>query len=389
MRILWVATKAPWPTNDGGRLVQWLTLESLRDQGVDVTLVAPIRRGGSADCRSRLSEVCTPSLVERMWVETEEGWRPPGWLSKPLSIARHFQPPVRRRVEALVAKERFDLVHVEQLQALPQAWPASAEMPLVLRAQNVESDLWRRAARSLRIGRPLALLEARRLARWEGAAIRRVSTAVALTWADACRLRELAGETGRVEHVSPPFKPVLPIGGATLPGSPAIVLFGNHSWYPNREGESWFRKEVWPEVAKRLPGCILHTFGGSSENRPGIQAHPAPEDSGEAFAPGSIMVVPLRIASGVRMKILEAWARGVPVVATPEAAAGLEVESGRQLFIADDAESFARACVRLASETGGVQRIVEEGRRYLVAHHLPEHAGERLVEVYRRALELW
>ncbi len=93
----------------------------------------------------------------------------------PLSIARHSLPAVRQEVERQLRSERFDLVHAEQLQALPQAEPAfTLGVPVVLRAQNVESDLWRAAAERTQGVRGILLRrEARRLAAWEGNAVRR------------------------------------------------------------------------------------------------------------------------------------------------------------------------------------------------------------------------
>jgi len=101
----------------------------------------------------------------------------------------------------------------------------------------------------------------------------------------------------------------------------------------------------------------------------GAFVHGAPEDSREAFVPGSVFVVPLRSGSGVRMKILEAWARGVPVVATPAAASGLEESSG--LLVASDPASFEAAFRRLQEEKDLRGRLAAEGRATLARFHDP------------------
>ena len=140
----------------------------------------------------------------------------------------------------------------------------------------------------------------------------------------------------------------------------------------------------------RCPRRRLHLFGDDAEalaaSGAGIDPHPAPADSRDAFAPGSLLVVPLRIASGVRMKILEAWARGVPVVATPEAAAGLGAEPGRELLLATTAEEFAGALARLAAEPALVARLVAAGRERLAARHRPEAVADRLARPLRRSV---
>lgn len=361
MNVLVVATKSPWPPVDGGRLLLSLTLAGLERAGCRFTLVAP---GAGVEVRP----VGPLRAVARSW-------------RIPLALARHAQPAVRAEVERRLAAERFDLVHVEQLQALPQAEPALRRgVPVVLRAQNVESDLWAATAALTPgwKGRVLAR-EARRLARWEGEAVRRVAATLPLSEQDAARLRQLGGG-GRVRVVKAPF-PELAAGPSSLPGDPPVVLLVSRGWLPNEDSVRWFLGEVWPAVRSAVPGGVLHVFGGESE-LPGAVHHPPPADSAEAFAPGSILAVPLRIGSGVRMKVLEAWARGVPVVGTSAAVSGLEVEDGREALVADDPAGFARAVARLRSDPGLAQRLVAQGRRALRERHDPARVVADLLSVY-------
>jgi glycosyltransferase involved in cell wall biosynthesis len=209
--------------------------------------------------------------------------------------------------------------------------------------------------------------------------------AAALTQEDAARLRELAGG-GRVEVVRAAF-PDLPPGTGRLAGEPAVAVFGSRGWLPNEESTVWFAAEVWPAVRAELPGAVLHLFGAPTGlEASGIAVHPSPEDSAEVYAPGSILAVPLRIASGVRIKILEAWARGVPLVATPAALAGLEAEDGREALVARDASEFAQAIARLHREPGLAAALVEAGRQTRRERHEPERVAEGLVAAYREAI---
>lgn len=426
MRLLVVATKAPWPPVDGGRLLLLRTLEGLAAAGVRATLVAPLdpRRHALDSVAAALAPWCEPQLVLA---------RPAGAAStllrsaghrQPLTISRHTLPAVRRRVEGLLAARRFDLIHAEQLQALPQALPPAraGHRPVVLRAQNVESALWAAAP-----GRPLAL-EARRLAAWEGRAVAEVDATAALTAIDAAALRRLAAAAGspqaRVVEVPAPFAAELPPGPRRLPGKPAVVLLGSRGWRPNEDALAWFTGEIWPAVRRALPEAELHVFGvargSATEPAPGagsttaaasaataaaaatasavpdgravsaanrdaehgITWHAAPADSAAAFACGSIHAVPLRVGSGVRMKVLEAWARGVPVVATPEGAAGLEAADGVELLVARDAAEFAAACRRLCEEPGLAAALAAGGRAALRRRHDPATVARRLLELY-------
>jgi glycosyltransferase involved in cell wall biosynthesis len=385
LSILAIATKAPWPAVDGGRLLLLNTLQALAAAGCRLTLVAPVdpARFDLQEIARELSAFCTPALVPAA------PRRPVAALLRsggaPLSIARHTLPAVRREVERRLAAERFDLVHAEQLQALPQAEAAFMRgIPVVLRAQNVESDLWAETARRGRGWRGFLLRrEARKLAAWEGNAVRRAAVTLALSQEDAARLRELSGGGGRVGVVRAAF-PELPPGTGRLAGDPAVVVFGSRGWLPNEESTVWFAAEVWPAVRAALPGAVLHLFGAPPGlEEPGVAVHPSPEDSAEVYAPGSILAVPLRIASGVRIKILEAWARGVPVVATPAALAGLEAENGREALVARDPQEFAAAIARLHREPGLAAALVEAGRKARRERHEPGVVAGELVAAYR------
>lgn len=392
MRLLWIATKPPVPPIDGGRLVAWTTLQALAAEGVDITLVAPVPPGeDAAGVEEELAAVCRPHLVRAAPRRPASALLRSALGSRPYAVARHTIPAVAREVERLVASERFDAVHAEQLHAFVQAEPAlRAGLPVVLRAQNVESDLWRAAARLHPWAGPWLAREARRLARFEAKAVRRATTTVALSERDAERLQELAGPEARVVVVPPPFPAELPPADHPLPGDPPLVLLGSGGWLPNRDGTRWFLAEVWPEVRAMVPGAVLHLYAAGSERPkklpPGVQLHSPPADSREAFAENAVLVVPLRIASGVRMKILEAWARGVPVVATPEAVAGLEGPDGPGCLLARDGRSFASAVDRLRKREALGIRLREIGRGRLATRHGAALIAAGLSSCYREIM---
>jgi hypothetical protein len=301
----------------------------------------------------------------------------------PLSVVRHTHAAVGDRVAALLDERPFDLVHAEQPQALAQCAPAFARgLPVVLRAQNVESDLWKEAARS--VAALPARLEARRMARFEAQAVRRTAATIALTHRDAERLRALSGSPEKVHHVAAPFPSTMPAADEPLPGAPAVVLMGSGGWVPNERGTAWFLRKAWPRIHAELPGAVLHFFGDPAGARsgPAVVFHGPLDDSRRAFAPNAALAVAVPFASGVRMKILEAWARGVPVVASPEAAMGLEADDGRELLLASSPTGFAAALRLLTLDARLAPSLVARGRELLAARHHPEQVAAGLSAVY-------
>ncbi len=390
MRILIVATKSPWPPRDGGRLALWLTMKGLAEAGHELTLVAPVEAVGAAASQAMttaLKSICTPQLV----VVERRSWIVAGFAAVlrkcSLSVARHQLAAVDHAVAQCLQMWRPDVVHVEQLQALANCRTASAaRAPIVLRMQNVESSLWYQVARARPWSWPL-LLEARRLRRDETRAMRRVERVVALTERDALVFRTMFDnpQAARINAVCPPF-PVALASAEQVEGAPAVVLAGSTGWWPNTDGLRWFIQAVAPLLVTALPTTRVHVYGGAAINRPYVDVHAAPADAVPAFPAGAIAVIPLRIGSGIRMRILEAWARGLPVVATTVAAAGLQVESGRELLIADTPRDFAQAIVRLAQDAQLRTAMVDAGRAYLAHHHNSEKLTESLVAKYVLAI---
>jgi hypothetical protein len=382
LRLLWIGTKPPTPADDGGRVVARLTLEALAAAGADITVVVPGAPVPTPNADPAVAEPWTTLLVDappRAWVAAAGLSLVTGG---PLTLARHARPRLRRRVSALLAEHTFDVVHVEQVQALASAAPAlDAGVPVVMRIHNIEHQVW--ASGEGAWARVMAT-EAERLGRAEGTAFGRVDHVVALSHEDAAACQRLAPST-RVAVVPPPIAVGTLGRGPRLDGGPACVWLGSAGWAPNTRAQSWLFGAVWPAIVRRLPSARLHAFGAMPQG-PGIRHHRAPADATDAFAEGSILLLPLRTATGVRLRLLEAWARGVPVVATPDAAAGLAAVHGQNVLIADTPDAFADAVAAIASDSELRQHLVANGLRTVARDHNPAVVASALLDVYRQAI---
>lgn len=391
LRILVVATKAPWPTVDGGRLVLFNTVKALAAAGHHVELVAPF--SGAADDRRRvvaaLEACCVPHLVA---AEPRSGYGSifTGLRRRmPVTVARHALPAVAREVAALLDTGGFDVVHAEQLHALAQVDDVAGQgAPVVHRAHNVESILWSFTAQHRGPAtRSLVAYEARRMSAWEIRALERTACTIALTEIDRRILSELVPGAA-VHTIAAPFAAELLAGDDRLDGAPAVVTLASATWAPSRVAVEHLAGAIWPTVRRRLPGAVLHIFGGRLEGSAGagVVAHPPPEDSRIAFAQGAIALVPERHPTGVPMKALEAWARGVPLLVDQATAEVLDAEDGTELMVARDARGYADALARLVEDDELRRRIVAGGRRALRERHDPARIAEHLEKVYRWAM---
>jgi len=386
VRILLVATKSPFPPRDGGRLALWLTLQGLAAAGHALTLVAPVEQAPTREDLDALRAVCELHLIpvrpaSRLLTAFNAIRQGQAW-----SVARHHHARVEQAVANCVESWKPDVVHAEQLQAFANCAPALRRgVPIVLRMQNVESALWEQSA-AVRRGAWLWHREAEKMREAEARAINASARCIALTPRDALALRELSGAPiDHVVAVAPPFPRSLPAGPAVL-GEPAISLAGSAGWWPNRDGLHWFLREVAPRV--RSEWACFHVYGDAQGvTCAGLIPHDAPADSRDAFPANAIAAVPLHVGSGIRMRILEAWARGLPVIATPAAAAGLDVENSRELLLAASPEEWIAAIERLHAEPALRRALVDAGRDYLARHHDSGMLTAALTEQYAQACE--
>ena len=381
MRILCVATKCPWPPRDGGRLVLSLTLQGFIDAGHEVTVIVPDEAESLASAGVPGSLVLQPVRVRRRgWIEASLRALGDG---RTATLVRHDQPALRQAVADCVAHWRPHVVHAEQLQSMTNCTPAAAAgVPIALRMQNVESALWEQLAAS-RFPAMFWRRQARRLRAAERTALAQAATTITLTAADADALASLGHteDRTRIACIEPAFPATVP-AGAAVAGDPALVLAGS-GWWPNAQGQRWFLGEVWPLLRAELPQAQLHVFGGAARTtRAGMQWHAAPAQSQTAFPQAAIAIVPLLAAGGIRMRILEAWARGLPVIATSIAVRGLDVVLGRELLVADSPQEFLDAVLRVRRDFALRQRLIDNGRAYLRRHHDPVRQTAMLLARY-------
>jgi glycosyltransferase involved in cell wall biosynthesis len=408
MRILWVATKAPTPITDGGRAVMLATIEALvTSANARLTVVTPLPIDGD---RGNPGSVENPTIVRSVQENPRYLQQSSYFLDwpnsivrsfrsgRPVSVERHGHAPLAALVATLLRDEPpFDVVHSEQLQALPIAEPARrAGVACVLRAQNVESAVWDATASAAPAWRAAAMrMEARRLRSFEATAIASVDATIALSPDDAAALALLCPPaSSRITTVPPPIPAawLAPTDRADeSDGRSTFLWIGSAGWAPNDGARDWLLDDIWPAIAARVPDARLHVFGSPAgmrvDARGSIVWRDAPRQSAEAFVPGSVLLLPMRSAAGVRMRVLEAWARGVPVIASPAAVAGLDAEDGRDVLVAADGRAFAEAAVRVAGERELRARLVREGRATLARRHDPKRIAEATLDVYRQAIE--
>jgi glycosyltransferase involved in cell wall biosynthesis len=168
-----------------------------------------------------------------------------------------------------------------------------------------------------------------------------------------------------------------------------VVFSGNFEYHPNIDAVRFLVTEIWPAVRRQLPDMRLRLVGRGDEFIRHLLPPGSPEEGGiEVTGPlpdaraeigaARLVIAPLRMGSGTRIKILEAWAAARPVVATPLAAEGLAVEDGGNITLAEAPDAFARAILRLLGSRAEREHLGTNGMRTFEHHYTWEVAWRRL-----------
>jgi glycosyltransferase involved in cell wall biosynthesis len=360
-RILTILPYVPWPADNGGSLRTLRLLEGL-DARHDVTVLAVDLRGaGPAALGRRLRgriHVFRPGLRDTLRDLAGVA------VGQPLRYGRFDGDGMRRALDAVLATGPFELVHVDHLHLaplIPHLRRSLPDAPVVLDEHNVESQIVERLAGIEGGARGLALrLHAAAIRRVERRAVAAADAVLCCSDEDARELRRLGAR--RLEVVPNGVDLEAAALQDRVPGRD-LVFVGSLDWRPNALAAIELAREIWPLVRRRLAGVRLVLVG---RNPP---AEVRRLEAADVVVTGTVPSVepwlraafatamPLRAGSGTRLKVLEAAAAGVPIVATRLTFEGLPFEHGRDLLVADGAREFADAIVLLRKDAAAAARL--------------------------------
>ena len=386
MHILWVKNELLHPLDKGGRIRTYEMLRRLRDHH-RVTYIALDDGTTTPEQRARATEYCD-ELVMVPWRRAPlRGWRRGlailrnVFSSLPFALAPYRAPAMSRAIveRSTDGPDRADVVVCDFLVPALNV-PDGLPCPVVLFQHNVEAMIWERRTRVA--GNPIMRLymreQWRRMRRVEREQCLRFDHVVAVSPEDAAVFRS-AYRVERVSSVPTGVDPDFFRPSGTVPRQPASIVFtGSMDWMPNEDGMAFFVDEVLPLVERAVPDATLTIVGRNptarvralGEGRSRVTVTGTVPDVRPYLEAASVVVVPLRVGGGTRIKIYEAMGMERAVVSTTIGAEGLDVADGEHIVLADDPASFADAVIALLRSP---ERAAAIGRS--AAEHVRTHFG--------------
>jgi len=392
MKILYVCHRFPFPPKRGGKIRPFNMIRHL-SQEHEVTVCSLARsdseaeegRGIAPHCaRFEMAVVSDPVQTLRMVARLP--------TPVPSSMGYFYSPELARKVDSLLARERFDLIFVH-CSSVAQYVEKVRGIPKILDFGDMDSQKWLEYVNYKMF--PLSMgywLEGTKLVREEKRLARQFDLCTATTRAEWETLESY--RTGVSSDWFPNgvdagfFKPD---GEGYDPDT--ISFIGRMDYYPNQEAMFRFCADVWPRLRAQRPNMKLLIVGADPipavqklGELPGVTVTGSVPDVRPYILRSAAMVAPLNIARGTQNKILEAMAMGVPVVSSRIAAGGVDAVSGEHFLVADTAEEYAEAIRSIIGDPAERARLAQSGRDRMLSHHAWPRSMERLDAVIDRCL---
>jgi sugar transferase (PEP-CTERM/EpsH1 system associated) len=392
LAILFVCHRFPFPPHGGAKVRAFHMIRHLAQRHT-VTVASLVRsREEAAEgagiapycARYEMARVHAPAQVLRMLACLP--------TPRPSSLAYFSSVALARRIDALVARERFDLV-VAHSSSMAQYVEHVGGVPKIMDFCDMDAQKWLEYARYKPF--PLSLgyaLEGSKLVREEGRIARSFDVCTLATRAEQATLDGYG--TGAVTGWFPNGVDTEYFTPSSEAHDPDLIVFvGRMDYYPNEECMVAFCADVLPRLRAHRPGTKLAIVGADPPatvralgKLAGVAVTGSVSDVRPYLRRAALMVAPLNIARGTQNKILEGMASGVPVVASRVAADGVDARDDEHFLVATTLEGQVAAILRVLDDSAERARLAQAGRARVLSHHTWPMAMRRFDAIVERCL---
>jgi len=357
--LLFITPELPYPAQSGGKLKSLKLLQALAER-YHVTLACPLKMDDVRHVEEfHAISPCRDHLHHEVYIPRSPGNLAMSYLRRiPLNVQRTHSEQLQTNIEAIAGEhDIIFLDHYEVYSYLPKAYQGFT----IYHAHNAYFKMWERYAQlpgnpAMRL---VAYVEAMRVKKYEAA----VASHTDLTFAapnDAQELRAAGVSPDKLHdtfHLGDDQQLKLP-DLRYADTQKKLMYVGFLGWEPNAQGLLWFIEYVWPQLVERHPDLRFDIVGKGPDER--LQKAVAPwsgitlkgfvPDLQEIYRNSRVSVAPLLFGSGMKVKVLDAMARGMPTVTTSVGAEGIELERGTHVLVADDPADMAAEVERLLTD---------------------------------------
>lgn len=375
MKVLFLAHRVPFPPNKGEKIRTFHQLKYLHDQGYEISLAAPYEDDEELNYFTELDKnYCEKVVAKKL---PAKFLRLPSALltGKALSVANFYTSALQSAIDNMITTSKFDVIlctassmaeyifnskSIQQLSISPQ---------LFMDFMDLDSDKWRQYADRAKF--PMKWVyqrEAKLIAKFEQRIAERFDACFFITESEKALFSNAVSDSDNIFAVengidTQMFKPA--VNKKTIQ-QPVLLFTGVMDYAPNVDAVLWFVENVWQKVLKKWPQAKFYIAGMSPSDKikalasvQGVVVTGFVEDIMPFFDQATVFVGPFRIARGVQNKVLQAFACGVPVIATSMGAEGIRCADNESILLAHTPDEFMQQLNRLTEDSSFTQKITE------------------------------
>ncbi len=393
MKILIISPQIPLPQTDGGKRSIFGLIKYLHKRGHQIDFVTYRKKSELNAAIPILKEFCTPYILD---IQTENNFI--GAVLNlfspiPYNVSKYRRKQAEQLVQTLLTEHKYDVVQIHNVH---MAWLVEviknvSKTPVVLREENVEMIIMKRFFENEKniFLKYFAKIQYQKFIKYEPRLCEKFDNCIMISKEDEQTLKKM---NPQIKTSAIPsgvdFENIVIYNSKKIEHS--LVHIGNIDWPPNYDSLQWFVSDIFPKVVNIFSDAKLYVYGGGDYKRIRIDAslnnniifNGYVENIWKEISDKALAVIPLRIGSGIRIKILEMLAHGQPIITTEIGKEGIDVEDGRQLLIADSKKDFIDKICRFFNGEYNSRILSERGEIFVKQNYDWDHIVSQFEKVY-------
>lgn len=396
MKVLMLTPYLPFPLVSGGQIRTYNLLKNLSSKH-KITLVSFIREPKEKKYLEALTPFCEKILI----YQRRKAWSPINVLLSaitpyPFLVSIYLSRSLKRDIELLLEQEKFDLIHAETFYVMPNI--PKTKVPVLLVEQVIEYLVYQRYVKGLPnflfFIKPFLNLDVLKIKWWEK-----------YFWRKSKRLAAMSVDDKEfIESIDPNLQVDVVANGVDIEyfaktkkintKNPTILFVGNFKWLPNRDAADFLVRKIWPKIKLELKNAKLWIVGRSpTEDIKAFKSQDISideniDDIRTAYGKSDLLLAPIRNGRGTKYKILEAMATKTPIVGTPLATEGINVQNKKHAYIGTTPKELAQQTVFLLKNPQKSREIAENAYMLVSKDYNWKKISDSLDKVYKEAGKL-
>lgn len=373
-KLLFITSQLPYPPVKGGVSTSWNFINFL-NKHFNTSMITLLKWEDPDYEQEFLSKVTLDKYHSfELNIERTVGTVAKSYMQGvPINLVRNYDKELEGTIHSWIRDGGFDYIFVDHYEMF-QYIPESAKAKTIMHEHNAEFVMWERYSEVSKnpLKKLVTFMESKRIKKYEKEFCQQADMVLANP-NDQEILSELTNGNSRIEKI-------IPCGEDFMLEWPnlewdnteeSLLYIGSLGWEANVDGLIWFLEEGWEPLKAKKPNVKFYIVGGKpdprivalAEKHPDIIMTGFVDDLEDYYGKCRVFLTPLRFGSGVKLKVMNAMFRGMPVVTTPIGSEGMPVENGLHLYHSFDIDEFVQYSAKLLEDQAAWERLRDNSRK--------------------------